>query len=111
MSVIAATLFLGGWAGPVLPPFLWFLIKVVLVFVLLLWIRATLPRLRVDQLMGFAWKCLLPLALINLFLTGAEAILWPEFPWGLILLNFAIAGVLILGWSKLFKLGGGRVEV
>ena len=111
MSAIIATIFLGGWAGPVLPPFLWFLIKVVLVFCLLLWTRSTLPRLRVDQLMGFAWKCLFPLALINLFLTGAEVLLWPELPWGLIFLNFAIAGVLILGWSKFFKLGGGRVAV
>jgi NADH-quinone oxidoreductase subunit H len=111
VATITTTLFLGGWAGPILPPFLWFLIKVVLVFGLLLWTRATLPRLRVDQLMGFAWKFLLPLALVNLFLTGAEAILWPEFPWGLIFLNFAIAGVLILGWTKLLQLGGDRVAL
>jgi NADH-quinone oxidoreductase subunit H len=111
MAAIVTTLFLGGWRGALLPPFLWFVIKVLLVFCLLLWMRATLPRLRVDQLMGFAWKYLLPLALINIFLTGAEVMLWPEFPWGLIFLNFAIAGALVIGWSKFFKLGGGRVEV
>ena len=71
MSAITTTLFLGGWQGPILPPYIWFVIKVWVVFFVLLWIRGTLPRLRVDQLMGFAWKVLIPLALINIFLTGA----------------------------------------
>lgn len=111
-SSIITTIFLGGWTGPLLPPFLWFLIKVLLVFFLFLWIRSTLPRLRVDQLMAFAWKCLLPIALINLFLIGAEVIWLPEtMPWAMVVLNFAVAGVLVLLWSKLFALGGGRVEV
>lgn len=111
VSAIVTTLFLGGWQGPLLPPFLWFVIKVILVFVLLVWMRSTLPRLRVDQLMGFGWKFLLPLALINIFITGVEAILWPEFPWPLVFVNFAIAGILVLLWSRFSKLGGGRVEV
>lgn len=71
MSAITTTLFLGGWQGPILPPYIWFIIKIWIVFFILLWIRGTLPRLRVDQLMGFAWKVLIPLALINIFLTGA----------------------------------------
>lgn len=113
VSAIVTTLFLGGWKGPgpeYLGP-LWFLIKVFFVFYLIIWIRFTLPRLRVDQLMGFAWKFLFPLALINLLLAGGEAILWPEFPWYLLFLNFAIAGVLIMLGLRFLKLRGGRVEV
>ena len=111
-SAIIATLFLGGWQGPLLPPILWLLIKIVLVFCFIVWMRATLPRLRVDQLMGFAWKTLLPMAVINLFLIAAEVLWIPEsMPWIMIIVNFAFAGALILLWSKLFTLGGGKVEV
>ena len=71
-----------------------------------------MPRVRIDQVMAFAWKFLLPLALINMFITGIEVILLPEvLPWPIIFLNLAIAAVLIVVWSKFFKLGGGRVEV
>jgi len=112
ISAIITTLFLGGWRGPVLPPFLWFLIKVLAVFFVIFWVRSTIPRIRVDQLMAFAWKCLLPLALINLFITGVEVLVLPEaLPWTIIFLNLAIMAVLIALWSKLFRLGGGRVEV
>ncbi len=77
ISAIITTLFLGGWRGPLLPPFLWFLIKVFGVFFLIFWVRSTIPRLRIDQVMAFAWKCLLPLALINLVITGIEVIVLP----------------------------------
>ena len=111
-SAIIATLFLGGWQGPLLPPILWLLIKIVAVFFVIVWMRSTLPRLRVDQLMGFAWKALLPMAVINLFVVAAEVLWLPEgLPWVMMVVNFALAGVLILLWSKLFSLGGGRVEV
>jgi NADH-quinone oxidoreductase subunit H len=111
-SAIIATLFLGGWRGGVLPPVLWFLIKVFGVFFLIFWIRSTVPRVRIDQIMGFAWKFLLPLALINMFITGIEVVLLPEaLPWPIIFVNLAIAVILVVVWSKLFKLGGGRVEV
>jgi len=112
ISAIITTLFLGGWKGPLLPPWMWFLVKVFLVFAVIFWVRGTIPRVRVDQLMAFAWKCLLPLALINLFITGIEIIVLPEaLPWPIIFLNLAIMAVLVLLWSKLFRLGGGRVEV
>jgi len=112
VSVIVTTLFLAGWKGPLLPPLLWFLIKVFGVFTVIVWVRATVPRLRVDQVMAFAWKCLLPLALINLLITGIQVLVWPEvLPWAVVFLNLAIMVVLILLWSKFFKLGGGRVEV
>jgi NADH-quinone oxidoreductase subunit H len=72
ISALIVTLFFGGWLGPhFLPPVVWFLIKMfffILVFILL---RASLPRPRYDQLMSFGWKILLPLALLNLLVTGA----------------------------------------
>jgi NADH-quinone oxidoreductase subunit H len=118
MAAIVTTLFLGGWKGPLLPPFLWFLIKVLLVFFLVIWIRSTLPRLRIDQLMGFAWKVLFPLAVINLLITGAEVIVgaevvkWQDFPWYFLFLNLALTLGLIVLWSRsFFRLGGGRVEI
>lgn len=110
ISAIAATLFLGGWKGPFLPPVLWFLGKVFIIFFLILWIRSTLPRIRVDQLMDFAWKFLLPLSLINIFLIAGQK-LTIGLTWWVVPINFALAGVLILFWSRMFKLGGGRVEV
>jgi len=70
VSAIATTLFLGGWQGPVLPPFIWFIIKTYAVVTFLMWIRWTFPRIRVDHLMEFSWKYLLPIALINLIITA-----------------------------------------
>ena len=112
IAAIITTLFLGGWRGPVLPPWLWFLIKVVAVFFVMVWTRTTLPRVRIDQLMALAWKFLFPLALVNLIITGIQVLAWPEvLPWVLVLVNIAIMVVLIIIWSKFFKLGWGRVEV
>lgn len=111
-SCIIATLFLSGWRGPLLPPFIWLVIKVFAVFFFIVWMRSTLPRLRIDQLMAFAWKGLLPMAVINMFIIAAEVLWLPEtMPWLIIIINFICAGILVLLWSKLFKLGGGRVEV
>ncbi len=74
VSALIATLFLGGWAGPwsTYLGWLWFLLKTLLVVGLFIWIRATYPRLRIDQVMAFSWKFLLPLSLINLAATTAE---------------------------------------
>ncbi|MCJ7458015.1 MAG: NADH-quinone oxidoreductase subunit NuoH [candidate division Zixibacteria bacterium] len=73
VSAIATTLFLGGWNGPLLPSWIWFFIKSFFLVFVIMWFKWTFPRLRVDQLMGFAWKFLLPLAFINLILTGLLA--------------------------------------
>jgi len=112
ISAIITTLFLGGWRGPLLPPWLWFVIKVIAVFFVMVWTRTTLPRIRIDQLMALAWKFLFPLALINLIITAVEVLTWPvALPWVIILVNFAIMALLVLLWSRFFKLGWGRVAV
>ncbi len=67
---LAATFFLGGWRGPLLPPPAWFFLKVLGFAFLFIWMRGTLPRLRYDQLMHFGWKVLTPLALLNILVTG-----------------------------------------
>jgi len=70
VCAIATVLFLGGWHGPILPPAVWFFLKSYFLVFILMWIRWTFPRLRVDQLMGFCWKRLFPLAIINLIITA-----------------------------------------
>jgi NADH-quinone oxidoreductase subunit H len=75
VSVLATTLFLGGWQGPYVDVFpwigiVWFLLKVVFFLFLYIWLRGTLPRFRFDQLMSFGWKFLLPVAIINVILTA-----------------------------------------
>lgn len=72
ISAIIATLFFGGWLGPAfLPPVFWFLLKTMVLICVFILLRASLPRPRYDQLMEFGWKVLLPLALLNLLITGA----------------------------------------
>ncbi len=76
VAAIGTTLFLGGWNGPILPSWMWFLVKALFLVFVLMWFRWTYPRLRVDHLMEFAWKWLLPLAFLNLILTGIGYHLW-----------------------------------
>jgi len=72
ISAIIATLFFGGWLGPsFLPPVFWFLLKTMVLICVFILLRASLPRPRYDQLMEFGWKILLPLALLNILITGA----------------------------------------
>ena len=70
ISALIVTLFFGGWNGPILPPIVWFFIKLFLFIGGFILMRAALPRPRYDQLMAFGWKLLLPLALLNLLVTG-----------------------------------------
>lgn len=70
LSALAATLFLGGWRGPLLPGWLWYLGKTSAVLFLFMWFRWTFPRFRADQLMAIGWKVLTPLAFLNLLVTG-----------------------------------------
>ena len=77
LSAMIVILFFGGWHGPVLPPALWFLLKTFVFIGLIILIRATWPRLRFDQFLSFGWKVLMPLAVINLLVTGG-IVLWRE---------------------------------
>ena len=83
VSGLAITLFLGGWHAPlpfleVFPSYFWFFAKLLALIGLFIWVRGTLPRLRMDQLMNFAWKFMLPLALLNILVAG----LWRWMPQG-----------------------------
>ena len=100
-ATVATVLFLGGTKGldPV-PGQAWFVLKAFVVVFVLLWMRATWPRLRVDQIMGFAWKGLFPMALLNMFIVAAEvqvlqepgsALLAPDRLWIMAAVNWAVA--------------------
>ncbi|MBI4299854.1 MAG: NADH-quinone oxidoreductase subunit NuoH [Chloroflexi bacterium] len=92
ISALAAVVFLAGWRGPLLPGWLWFLIKTYAIILIIFWFRATLPRLRIDQLMTFAWKLLLPLAFVNLLITGLYLVYdWPR--WILFVASVAVLAV------------------
>jgi len=75
LSSLSVTLFFGGWLGPWAPlgP-LWFFLKLLILICVFIWLRATLPRLRYDQLMDFGWKVLLPVATVNALVTAALVI-------------------------------------
>jgi NADH-quinone oxidoreductase subunit H len=75
ISALTATLFFGGWHGPWLPPVVWFVLKTFFFISIFVLLRASLPRLRYDQLMAFGWKTMLPLSLVNLLVTGAIILL------------------------------------
>lgn len=71
ISALTVVLFFGGWNGPILPPVVWFFLKTFILISFFILMRATLPRPRFDQLMGYSWKILLPLTLLNVAVTGA----------------------------------------
>ncbi len=82
-SAMAITLFLGGWAAPFsfltwVPSYLWFFAKLLAIISAFIWVRGTLPRLRMDQLMNLAWQFMLPMTLINLLAAGV----WQFMPAG-----------------------------
>jgi NADH-quinone oxidoreductase subunit H len=70
ISAAISLLYFGGWLGPFLPGFVWFAIKTIVFICLFILFRAALPRPRFDQLMSWGWKYMLPLALLNLLVTG-----------------------------------------
>jgi NADH-quinone oxidoreductase subunit H len=71
MAAMMVTLFFGGWHGPWLPPVVWFFAKLFALIAVIILLRASLPRPRPDQLMAYGWKVMLPLAILNLMVTGA----------------------------------------
>ena len=97
ISGLAITLFLGGWHAPLsfmawVPSYLWFFGKLLALIALFIWVRGTLPRLRMDQLMNFAWKFMLPMALINMVAVGV----WHFMPPGLG--RWIVCSILVLGF-------------
>ncbi|HEX9616840.1 MAG TPA: NADH-quinone oxidoreductase subunit H, partial [Anaerolineales bacterium] len=75
ISAMIVTMFFGGWHGPLLPPIVWFILKTFVFICFFILLRAALPRPRYDQLMAYGWKVMLPLALLNLVITGG-ILLW-----------------------------------
>ena len=98
MSMVAVTLFFGGWMGPGAGAIqfwgvswiglIWFLVKTYALVFALVWIRLSLPRLQVDQLMAFAWKILIPLGLVNILATAAIMLWVPSWKWGLAIFSW-----------------------
>jgi NADH-quinone oxidoreductase subunit H len=96
ISGLGATLFLGGWSAPLevlnfVPSWVWFFSKVMLSICVMIWLRGTLPRLRQDQLMNFAWKFVLPMTLLNL----GVAALWRFMDGGW--LRWVVCSSIVLG--------------
>jgi NADH-quinone oxidoreductase subunit H len=105
---LGATLFLGGWSAPFsflgwVPSWIWFFSKVMLGIFFFIWLRGTMPRLRQDQLMNFAWKFVLPMCLLNLLVAGLWRFLgdgWPQWVVCSAILALAYVG---LGWAGLHR--------
>ena len=99
---LGITLFLGGWTAPFsfltwIPSYVWFLVKLLGIVFVFIWIRGTLPRLRMDQLMNFAWKFMLPLALINIVVAGIWHFMGSEWPRWLVCSGILAGAYVALG--------------
>ena len=101
IAALAVLLFLGGWSGPFLPDVVWFLLKVYALVMVIFWIRGTFPRLRIDQLMGFAWKVMVPLSFYVVLITAIYLFYgWPD--WTLtIMSSIGLVGVAYLVYRHL----------
>ncbi len=89
VSGLGITLFLGGWSAPlsflaVIPSWIWFFAKLMAMICVFIWVRGTLPRLRMDQLMNFAWKLMLPMALVDIVCAGVWRFLPDGVPWAVL---------------------------
>ena len=107
-GAIFSVLFLQGWKWAVLPSHVWFLLKVGMFVFVAVWVRATLPRFRLDQILAVAWKYLFPLSLLNVLMLAAEVIVWPERGAAelgtMALINWAVAVPAALAWSRVVSL-------
>ena len=110
VSAIGATLFLGGWRGPLLPGIMWFGIKVGAIIFVLFWLRATLPRLRYDRLMALGWKVLLPLGLLNIAVTATCVVLGVDWLIPLITSAALVVVGLVLSVTQRMPPGVSRAD-
>jgi NADH-quinone oxidoreductase subunit H len=93
VGALTALFFLGGWYGPFLPEWMWFLLKTYAVVLVIFWIRGTFPRLRVDQLMAFGWKAMIPLSFVGVVICAVYRFYdWPA--WTLSVMSLAVLGVI-----------------
>ena len=106
IAALTVILFFGGWSGPGLSGewgIIWFLAKVYLVILVIFWVRGTFPRLRIDQLMGFAWKVMVPLSFLSVVMTAIYQFYeWPA--WTLTIMSSA--GLLIVGFIIFKRMTG-----
>lgn len=107
ISGLAITLFLGGWHSPApwlawIPSWAWFFLKLVTLILVFIWVRGTVPRLRMDQLMNFAWKFMLPMTLINLVAAAAWHFMASGLPRWLVCGALVVTPYLLLG-NTLFQ--------
>ena len=111
IAALTVILFFGGWSGPGLSGdwgIVWFLFKVYLVIMVVFWIRGTFPRLRIDQLMAFAWKVIVPLSFLNVVMTAVYLFYgWPD--WSLTLMS--VAGLLVVGYAIYRRMMGPASRV
>lgn len=111
IAALTVILFFGGWLGPGLTGFwavIWFLVKVYLVILVIFWIRGTFPRLRIDQLMAFAWKVVVPLSFISVVMTAVYQFYdWPA--WSLTLMS--LAGLVVVGYAIYRRMAGPASRV
>ncbi len=113
ISGMGITLFLGGWNAPFpwlawTPSWLWFFAKLVGIILMFIWVRGTLPRMRMDQLMNFAWKFLLPMALFALMGAGFWVLLGPGFVRWLVTAGLVVLPYWFLGRGLTLAAGRGR---
>ena len=111
-SALLATFFLAGWVGPFLSGPLgpvWFLLKVAFFAMMFIWARATFPRLRVDQIMSFAWKFLFPLSIVNLFAVALEVYFLGDVQSGLTQADLGIMTGINLGLTVIAVVAYGRL--
>ncbi|CAI8018190.1 NADH-quinone oxidoreductase subunit H [Geodia barretti] len=103
IAALTTLLFLGGWGGPALPDVVWFLFKTYAVVLVVFWVRGTFPRLRIDQLMAFAWKVMVPLSFYTVIIAAVYRFYGLPW-WSLTILSSA--GLAVAGWIIYRRMAG-----